>query len=65
MNGLEVIPFIQEGCSKRVPHYTGIDPLLDQGPFYHGSDEAVNRFVGQAPFLVWPMLPQGLEEGMA
>jgi hypothetical protein len=30
-----------------MPQYMGMNPLLDQYLFYHGSDKAVNSFVGQ------------------
>ena len=48
LNSLEIVPLIQEGRGKSMPHDVGVNPLLDQRPFYHGSDEIVNRFVGQA-----------------
>ena len=46
-------------------HDVGMDSLLDQCRPCRGLDEAVNSLRGQALFLVWPMLPQGLEEGMS
>ena len=61
---LEVIPVVQEVRGKHVPHDVGVNPLLDQGPFYHGFDEAVNRFRRQSPFLVGTMLAECLEERM-
>jgi len=64
LDRLQIIPIVQEGRCKRMPHHVGMNPLLDQGLFYHGSDEAVNSFVGQAPFLVGTMFAQRLEEGM-
>jgi hypothetical protein len=45
LNGSKVISVIQKGCGKGMPHHMGVNPLLDQGLFYHGLDEAVNRFV--------------------
>ncbi len=39
---LEIIPFIQQSGGEGMPHDMGIDPFLDQRPFYHGSNEAVN-----------------------
>jgi hypothetical protein len=47
LNGLEIIPLIQERRCERVSHYVRMDPFLDHGPFYHRSDKAVNRFFGQ------------------
>jgi hypothetical protein len=38
----QIISFIQQGCGKGMLHHVRMDPLLDQRPFYHGSDEAVN-----------------------
>jgi len=42
LDGLEIVPFIQKDCGKRMPQHMGVNPLLDQGPFYNGFDEAVN-----------------------
>jgi hypothetical protein len=58
---LEIIPVIQEGGGKGVPHDVGMNPLLDQSLFYPRFDEAVNSFLGQVPFLIWTVLPQCLE----
>jgi hypothetical protein len=54
LDPLQIVSLIEQGRGKGMPHHMGMNPLLDQGPFYHGSDEAVNRFVGQAFFFAWP-----------
>ena len=64
LDGLEVVPVIQKSRGDSMPHDVRTDPLLNHGPFYHGSDQAVNRFVYQTSLRVRPMLLQGLEEGM-
>ena len=64
LNRSEVVPFIEEGRGKSMPHYVWMDPLLDQCPFYHGLDEAVNSLWGQLPLLIWSMFPQCMEKGM-
>ena len=60
----KVIPVVEEGRGKRMPHHVRMNPLLDQCLFYHALDETVNSFRGQPPFLVRAVLPQCLEEGM-
>jgi len=65
LDRFKVVPVIQESSGKRVPHDMGMNPFLDQCLFYHGLNETVNTFSGQAPFLVRAMLPQRLEEGMS
>ena len=42
LNRSKIIPIIQKGRGKRMPHHVGMDPLLDQSFFYHGFDETVN-----------------------
>ena len=64
LNGFKVIPVIQKGRGEGMPHHMGMNPLLDQGLFCHGFDKAVNSLWGKIPFLIWSMLPQGIEEGM-
>jgi len=59
----KVIPVVEEGRGKRMPHHVRMNPLLDQCLFYHALDETVNSFRGQPPFLVGTMFPQRLEEG--
>ncbi len=65
LDRLEVIPVIQEGSSEGVPHHVGVNPLLNEGLARHGFDKAIDRFGGKFPFLVGPMLPQGIEYGMS
>ena len=48
LNGSEVIPLIQEGRGKGMPHDMRMNPLLDQGLFRHGFDKAINGFWGKA-----------------
>ncbi len=64
LDGSKIIPIIQKGSGKGVPHYMGMNPLLDQGPLCHRLDEAINRLGSQPLFLIGTMLPQRLEEGM-
>ncbi len=64
LNGLEVVPVVQEGRGESMPHNVRMNPLLGQCLFYQGFDQVVNGLRGQGPFLVGTMLPQALEEGM-
>jgi len=52
LDRLQIIPVVQEGSGKRMPHNVRMNPFLDQGLFYQGFDEAVNSFAGQR----WEML---------
>jgi len=47
-----------------MPHHVRMNPLLDQGLFYHGFDEAVNRFGGKPLFFVGAVLAKGIEKGV-
>jgi hypothetical protein len=64
LHGLQVVPVVQENRGKGVPHDVRMNPLLDQGLFYHGSDETVNSFLCEPAFPVRPVLREGLEEGV-
>ena len=63
LDGFEVVPVVQKGRGKRMPHDVGMDPLRDQCLLYHGFYETVNTFSSQPPFQVGTMPPQGLGRG--
>jgi hypothetical protein len=63
-DGSKVIPLVQEGCGKRMPHHMGVNPLLNQGLARHGFDRTIDRFGSKFPFFIESMLPQGIEYGM-
>ena len=44
LDGSKIIPIIQKGRGKGVPHYMGMDSLLNQSPLCRRLDEAVNGF---------------------
>jgi hypothetical protein len=44
LDGSKIIPIIQKGRGKGVPHYVGMDSLLNQSPLCRRLDEAVNGF---------------------
>ena len=64
LDGSKIIPIIQKGSGKGVPHYMGMNPFLNQGLSCDSLDKAVNGLWGQIPFLIRTMLSQRLEEGM-
>lgn len=45
LHGLQIISVIQKGRPECVPHDMRMNPLLNHGLFYHGSDQVVNRFL--------------------
>jgi hypothetical protein len=47
-----------------MPHYRGMDPLLNQSLFCHRFDAAVNGLVCEFLFFVRAMLPKGVEDRM-
>jgi hypothetical protein len=65
LNCPEIISFIQQDRSKRMPHHMGMDSLLDQGLARHGFDEAINCFGGKFPFLIGTMFAEGAEQGVS
>ena len=64
LNGSKVVPIIQEGSRKGVPHYVRMNPLLDQSLFGQGFDKAIDCLWCKGSLLIGSMLPQGVEYGM-
>jgi hypothetical protein len=65
LNGLEVVPVVQESRGENMPHDVRMDPLLDQCFFYHGFNQTVNGLRGESVFLVRAMFPQCLKKGVS
>ena len=65
LNGSKIIPIIQKGRGKGVPHHVRMNLFLDQRLLRNRLDEAVNSLGSQALFLVGSMLPQCLKERMS
>ncbi len=64
LRGRQVVPMIQKGSGKGVPHYVRVNSFLDQSLFYHRFDQAVNCLGSQTPFLVRTIFLHCLEERM-
>ena len=64
LDGSKIIPIIQKGRGKGMPHHVRMNPLLDQSLFGQGFDKAIDCLWCKGSLLIGSMLPQGVEYGM-
>lgn len=62
LDGSKLIPIIQEGGSKWMPDYMRVNPFLNESPFRHGFDKAINRLRRYNSLFIRTLLPQCLKD---